>query len=386
VDNSHSETGFSVERSADGTTWSEVASTAPDATTYVDSGLVSDKEYRYRVRAFNAAGFSPYSNVASATTATRRPAGRESAPAAPSQLQGSPVAPSRIHLTWQDNAGNEQGFAVERSAPTTAWQEVATTGADDEDYLDAGLAPGTTYHYRVRAYNRAGHSLYSNVVSVTTPEEPEGPTPEPVPTEEPPPSPPEEPQPGEVTMTLSSSHAITPYGEGFELSGFVGAAETCTDLLEVTVTSRIHGREGETLVGTTPVGGSGTWGMRVVAPHNATYVAEVRATETCSAATSPPVEVLVKAKITLLKVPKRCKGPASVTGEVLPAKPGTQVSFERRTRGRWRSVAESQLDSRSRFRVALPQCGAHRAVWLQQDQENASAAERFRLVRRKTRE
>ena len=42
-----------------------------DVTTYVDSGLLRNTAYSYRVRAFSAGGASAYSNTASAKTRRR---------------------------------------------------------------------------------------------------------------------------------------------------------------------------------------------------------------------------------------------------------------------------------------------------------------------------
>ncbi len=50
------------------TTFVQVAAVAGTATTYTDTGRASRTTYRYRVRAHNAAGDSPYSNSASART------------------------------------------------------------------------------------------------------------------------------------------------------------------------------------------------------------------------------------------------------------------------------------------------------------------------------
>jgi hypothetical protein len=58
--NSFNETAFQVERSMDGTNFTQVATTAVPS--YRDLGLVPGTYY-YRVRAVNAAGNSPYSNV-----------------------------------------------------------------------------------------------------------------------------------------------------------------------------------------------------------------------------------------------------------------------------------------------------------------------------------
>ena len=50
------------------TTFAQVATVAGTATTFTDTSRASRTTYSYRVRAHNAAGDSPYSNVASART------------------------------------------------------------------------------------------------------------------------------------------------------------------------------------------------------------------------------------------------------------------------------------------------------------------------------
>lgn len=65
---SNTETGFKIERSANGSTWSQIATVGPNVTTYASAGLSANKTYYYRVRAYNAVGNSPYSNTASAKT------------------------------------------------------------------------------------------------------------------------------------------------------------------------------------------------------------------------------------------------------------------------------------------------------------------------------
>ena len=71
VDNSDNETGFRVERSANGSSgWGSVGSTGTNATNFSDTGLTASTEYFYRIVAFNAVGDSPDSNIDSATTDT----------------------------------------------------------------------------------------------------------------------------------------------------------------------------------------------------------------------------------------------------------------------------------------------------------------------------
>src|SRR5262249_51804543 len=60
--NSFNETGVSVERSTDGVRFSQIATLGANAMTFTDSRVGAGTFY-YRARAFNADGFSSYSNV-----------------------------------------------------------------------------------------------------------------------------------------------------------------------------------------------------------------------------------------------------------------------------------------------------------------------------------
>jgi len=72
-DNSSNEDGFKIERSIDGAAYAEIATVGADTSTYQDATVVDSQVYVYRVRAFNAYGYSGYSNTAigsSGTTST----------------------------------------------------------------------------------------------------------------------------------------------------------------------------------------------------------------------------------------------------------------------------------------------------------------------------
>jgi regulation of enolase protein 1 (concanavalin A-like superfamily) len=68
TDSSNTETGFQIERSTDGQTFAAIGSGAADTATFSDTTVAAGTRYFYRVAAFNGAGLSPYSNVASAMT------------------------------------------------------------------------------------------------------------------------------------------------------------------------------------------------------------------------------------------------------------------------------------------------------------------------------
>ncbi|HET9570414.1 MAG TPA: fibronectin type III domain-containing protein [Bacteroidales bacterium] len=68
TDNSSDETGFFIESSTNGTTFSVIATVDANTTTYVNTGLSQVTKYYYRVSAFNTTLNSPYSAVYSTST------------------------------------------------------------------------------------------------------------------------------------------------------------------------------------------------------------------------------------------------------------------------------------------------------------------------------
>ena len=93
-------------------------------------------------------------------------------PAAPTNLILTAVSSTQINLAWTDNANNESGYYVERSVSGGGWTRIATLPANAISYASTGLTQGTTYGYRVQAYNDRGASAYSNEPTATTPAQP----------------------------------------------------------------------------------------------------------------------------------------------------------------------------------------------------------------------
>lgn len=91
-------------------------------------------------------------------------------PAAPTNLQATAVSSSQIDLIWQDNSSNETGFKIGRKTGAGGvWSPLDQTGAGENTYRDTGLDPGTTYYYRVCAWNGAGDSAWCAEKSAMTP-------------------------------------------------------------------------------------------------------------------------------------------------------------------------------------------------------------------------
>jgi subtilisin len=85
----------------------------------------------------------------------------------PSNLIASAASASQINLSWAANGGVEDGFKIERWNGSS-FVQINMVGANVRTYADPELTASTTYRYRVRAYNSAGNSGYSNESSATT--------------------------------------------------------------------------------------------------------------------------------------------------------------------------------------------------------------------------
>jgi hypothetical protein len=90
-----------------------------------------------------------------------------SLPVAPTNLTASVATATSVALAWTDNSNNESGFQIERSTDGTNFSQIATVAANVASYPDGGLTTGTAYSYRVRAFNGAGNSAYTNVATAT---------------------------------------------------------------------------------------------------------------------------------------------------------------------------------------------------------------------------
>lgn len=163
--NSNNATGFQVERAQSATgPWKQVATISANTTSCATAGLGGSTVYFYRVMAYNSAGNSGYSNVASATTLSMLPAG------APGNLAAKTEGSTKINLSWTNNASDATGFKIERcqGRACSSFSEIATTAANVTSYLNTDLSISTSYSYRVQAYNSTADSGYSNTATATT--------------------------------------------------------------------------------------------------------------------------------------------------------------------------------------------------------------------------
>jgi hypothetical protein len=150
-----------------GVTWYPLAKVSGNQAlwngTFNSSGLVTG-EHTIEVQAI---GSTTKSDIVTVYVEGQQPA---QPPTAPGNLTATTISRSQINLLWMDNSTDEQGFYIERckGATCTNFTKIATTGANSTSYSNTGLARNTTYRYRIRAYNTAGNSEYSDPVAGTT--------------------------------------------------------------------------------------------------------------------------------------------------------------------------------------------------------------------------
>lgn len=161
--------GYRIEVSRDGgASWNDrVANTNSTNTTYRHTGLQPGSTRHYRVSAINANGTGTASGIAHATTPT-------GTLGSPTSLTAEARGSSQINLSWNaptDDGGSAiTGYRIEISSNGgSSWVVlVANTGSTTTTYAHAGLAAGTTRHYRVSAINANGTGPVSNIAHATT--------------------------------------------------------------------------------------------------------------------------------------------------------------------------------------------------------------------------
>lgn len=159
-DNSDNETGFDIERSLDGKTFSRVGGTAANVAAFQNLGLTPATRYYYRVRAVNAVGASAYTNI---VTLESQPI---PVPNRPENFSAVPLAPAIVQLRWDAVTGGASEIIIERSQGTDErFEQIGKLAASVTSFQDKDSLDIDDYYYRVKAVNAGGSSPYS-IISI----------------------------------------------------------------------------------------------------------------------------------------------------------------------------------------------------------------------------
>ena len=163
-DNSSNEDGFSIERKTENdSSWAEIARYNARKTTHTETNLTPNTIYFYRLRAFNALGYSEYSNEASAQT--------PGPPESPTNLSATVVSTKYIQLDWSDNSILETGFELCSSIGDSLHFSIIDTLAENSvSIFVSDDVLFTDYFFRIRAFDIFGASDWSNVAFGNTPD------------------------------------------------------------------------------------------------------------------------------------------------------------------------------------------------------------------------
>jgi len=130
---------------------------------YLAQELERSTAYFWRVSARNSSGissdWSPFLQFRTASILL---------PVTPRNLIATLVERGRIDISWEDTSDNEINFKVERRTRSSPYFIVTTLSSNANRYSDTGLIADTSYLYRIRAYNSAGYSGYSNEAMALT--------------------------------------------------------------------------------------------------------------------------------------------------------------------------------------------------------------------------
>jgi fibronectin type 3 domain-containing protein len=128
-------------------------------TEFVDSGLPAVTTFYYKVKAMEGLAVSAFSLAASGTTL---------APplTAPTGLEVSGATATSLNISWDMVEGADEYTLAQKETELTNWQIIYS--GPNRFFTDAGLAPMTSYDYRVLAQNLDDISPYSGTVSGMT--------------------------------------------------------------------------------------------------------------------------------------------------------------------------------------------------------------------------
>jgi regulation of enolase protein 1 (concanavalin A-like superfamily) len=154
----HGESGYRIESSADGVTFTTLGTVGTNVPSYTHSGLTTNTKLTYRVVPTSSLGDGEALEVDGSTRLAKV-----------GGLAFTNVASTSITFKWTNIAG-ETNYRLERSTDGTTFTTLATVGADVTTYTDTTVTAANDYYYRLVGTNPLTESISdSDVIFTATP-------------------------------------------------------------------------------------------------------------------------------------------------------------------------------------------------------------------------
>jgi len=156
-------TGYHVYRSTTATgTYDSVGTST--TTSYTNTSLSENTTYYYKVASYNSGGTGNQSSYASAATPPNPPD-------TPTGVTATANSESSITVSWEPitSAGATRYYIYRSTTADGTYTQIDYTFFNSTSYTNTSLSSGTTYYYKVAAYNGGWTSAQSGYASATTP-------------------------------------------------------------------------------------------------------------------------------------------------------------------------------------------------------------------------
>lgn len=156
-DNATNETNYVLERSADGTNFTVIATLGANTTSYNETGLTPNTQYYYRVKATNATESSVYTTITSVTTPPVPAAPTKATNPTPTNGNNSiELSSGSLLLKWTGSS-NTTNYTVYFGTNPSNLNNIATVPySAAPSYQLNSLNTATNYYWRVDSSNALG--------------------------------------------------------------------------------------------------------------------------------------------------------------------------------------------------------------------------------------
>ncbi|MFL1011704.1 LamG-like jellyroll fold domain-containing protein [Flavisericum labens] len=156
TDNADNEDNYVVERSTDGSSFTEIAQVGANVTTFNDSNLAPNTQYYYRIKAINSTDASAYITASIVTPAVPSAPDKPSEPMPTNGFNFVELSGGNLTLRW-NGSSNTENFEVYFGEDQSNLAKVADVGYSvSPSYQVTGLSTDTNYFWRIDASNIKG--------------------------------------------------------------------------------------------------------------------------------------------------------------------------------------------------------------------------------------